>query len=147
MTATFDGLGFEFMYPEGWELQTDESAEWPRTVSVHSPTGAFVSLTLYERSDSPENLLDETLAALRTEYEEAEIHRTACSIPGMTDQDNYEADFYCLDLLVTARVGKYETDRYVLLAFYQGENRDFDKLISVFDAIVLNTLNNLTKDP
>ena len=145
MTATFDGLGFEFLYPEGWDLQKEESGEWPRTVSVHSPTGAFISMTLYQRPSMPENLLDETLAALRNEYSDAEIHRTASTVPGHDQRDAYEADFYCLDLLVTARVCQFDTSEFALLTLYQGENRDFDELLPVFDAIALSAISNLAK--
>ena len=145
MTATFDGLGFEFLYPDGWDLQKEESGDWPRTVSVHSPTGAFISMTLYQRPNTPEDLLDETLAALRNEYSDAEIHRTSSTVPGHDQQDAYEADFYCLDLLVTARVCQFNTSEFVLLTLYQGENRDFDELLPVFDAIALNAISNLAK--
>ena len=143
MTATFDGLGFNFLYPDGWDLQKDETGDWPRTVSVHSPTGAFISLTLYQRVDASVDLLDEILAAIRSEYEDAEIQRTPSTVPGFDKQDAYEADFYCLDLLVTARICKYELGEFVLLTIYQGENRDFDQLTQVFDAIALSSLKNL----
>ena len=145
MTATFDGLGFKFLYPEGWDLQKEETGDWPRTVSVHSPTGAFVSMTLYERPDAPTDLLDKTLAALRDEYSDAEIYRIASSVPGFEHQDTYEANYYCLDFLVTARVCQFEAGDFVLLTMYQGESRDFDKLVPVFDAIVMNSITNFAK--
>lgn len=145
VTSSFDGLGFDFLYPDGWEIQKDDDADWPRTVSVHSPTGAFVSMTLYVKSTEPPDLLDQTLAALRNEHDEIELHSTKSSVPGFHDVVAYDADFYCLDLVISARVCQYEAGDFVLMTMYQGENRDFDELLPVFDAVSLSTLKNLVK--
>jgi hypothetical protein len=145
VTSSFDGLGFDFLYPDNWEIQKEGDADWPRTVSVHSPAGAFISMTLFLKSTAPADLLDQTLAAMRAEYEEIELQSTKSSVPGFEDQVAYEADFYCLDLVVTARVCQYEFGDFVLLAMYQGESRDFEKLLQVFDAVALSTLQNLAK--
>ena len=57
------------------------------------------------------------------------------SLPGQEIQRAVELNFYCLDLLVTTLlIGLQSADMTVLLV-YQGENRDFEMLRSVFDAI------------
>jgi len=145
VTANFSGFGLEFMYPDGWEVQKDEDGDWPRTVSVHSPKGAFVAYSLYLRSDAPADLIAQTVAAIKTEYEDAEAVAVTSSVPGYEARGAMEADFYCLDLLVTARTCAYDVGDFMLLTIYQGENRDFDELLLVFDAMTVSLLKNLTE--
>jgi hypothetical protein len=49
-------------------------------------------------------------------------------------------EFYCLDLLVTARARAVRTDRATYLVLCQAESREFERLLPVFETITLSLL-------
>jgi hypothetical protein len=56
--------------------------------------------------------------------------------------DGYELNFYCLDFLITAHVLSLRSPQGQLAVLYQAENRDFDGLQPVFDAISASLLQH-----
>ena len=73
MTAKFNSFGIEFMYPENWELSQDDDTRFPRTVSVHSPSGSFWSISIYPASEEPVQTVENFVDAISKEYDEIEI--------------------------------------------------------------------------
>ena len=70
MPAVYDKMGIRFQYPENWTLDEDAALHGEQTVSVHSPSGGFWSITLSAESIEPSDLADTALAALKVEYRE-----------------------------------------------------------------------------
>jgi len=71
---------------------------------------------------------------MRGEYGELEFEATEEKF-GALKTTGYDVNFFCLDVLVAAHVRAWTSDRYVCVVMYQAEDREFDKLARVFQAI------------
>jgi len=140
MTATYDKLGVRFLYPEGWSVTEDSAADEPRTVSLESPGGATWELLMYAGMRDPERLSQEVLETMRSEYGEVEEAAYADRFDGV-EAAGYSLYFYCLDLLITARVLSMQFSGGMALILWQAEDREFEKLEPVFRAITTSLLN------
>lgn len=134
MTATYDRSGLNFMYPENWKLAEDAMDQIPRTIMLQSPTGAFWSVDIYPFSVEADQLLKDTIAAMREEYPELECEDVEESICE-TDAVGKDLHFYCLDFVVASHVRALRFGHATYLLTYQAEDRDFEKLGPVFRAI------------
>ncbi len=137
MTAEFSEMGIRFAYPETWEVSGDKDPELPRSVSVHSPEGAFWSVS--EDRREPAVMAAEVLETMRAEYEEFEAEPIERIVEGRALL-GYEIHFCCLDLLISAHILAAEGGGTSQVLLYQAESRDFDQLRAVFDAISLSFL-------
>ena len=72
MIATYDQAELHFHYPENWQITDESLIDWPRTVSVQSPGSGFWTVVQYELGTDPNQLLDEMLQEMRSEYEHLE---------------------------------------------------------------------------
>lgn len=142
MTAIFDQVGLCFQYPENWKISDEQLMEWPRTVSIQSPSSGFWTVVQYELGTESLALLEETLKQMRAEYPDLESsvifeHFDETEVLG------YEMFFYCLDFLVCARAMAIRTDNgQVLLILWQAEDRDFAGAEPVFRAMTTSLLRN-----
>lgn len=134
MPAVFDRQGLRFLYPENWDLELGESPTDAGTVTVHSPTGAFWSITRYPRGQSPDALCQAVVAALREEYDTVEAIPIAARFAG-DGAVSYELNFIYLDLIGTVRLHAFYTATATCLIYIQAEIRDYDALEQVFDAV------------
>jgi hypothetical protein len=141
MTAEFHDFGLRFLYPENWTLVRDADRSGPRSISVHSPQGAFWAVTV--DSSPAEGLLDQVVESIRQEYEDVEVEPVERSL-GTRMLRGVELRFYCLDLLVTAQVLECPACEQPMVFLLQGENRDFEDLVRVFDAISLSCLQHVS---
>lgn len=139
MTAEFKELGFQFLYPENWTVTREASQAYPRSVTVQSPSGAFWSVT----ADQPPvgDLVQRVGEAIANEYEETEVHEVQRKV-GPLEMEGQELNFYCLDLLVTAQVFGCEKNGLALAILMQAENREFEELSRVFDAMTCSLLKS-----
>lgn len=138
MPVEFDELGLRFVYPDNWELERDGEAGWPRTISVHGPSGAFWSVTQH-KGPADEDLMHHIVQTLFDEYEDVESQPITRQV-GRWKLEGCELAFYCLDFLVTAQVVACQDSDRQLVILSQAENRDFDQLSAVFDAMTLSLL-------
>ena len=144
MTATYEKLGFSFLYPENWKLIDELDDSMPGSVSVESPDGgAFWSLHVYPKENDPDELLKDAITTMQETYQDLEV--TSCE-PDLGNQSNIEdgpaieAMFYCLDFLVRARLQAVTTKDYQLLFWFQAEDRDFESQELVFKAMAISAL-------
>jgi hypothetical protein len=139
MTAVYQQADVRFLYPENWSLDNREESSSPWSVSVHSPSEAFWSLTVHDGIQGLEELATETLQAVEQEYQEsffesikAEEEIAGCSAVG------YDLNFFYFDFLVTAKLRVFRMGRFNCIVLYQAEDRDFEELHRVFQAITLS---------
>jgi len=137
MSAIYEKLGVRFMYPENWEVIDDDPLSEPRTIAVHNETGAFWSVTSYEADVPAEEIAGAALATLREEYEELEAEPFNDKI-GDADAVGYEVHFYVQQLVAAARIRAFEHESQTVLLLCQAEDREFDRLEQVFDAMTLS---------
>lgn len=142
MTAVFEKHEIQFMYPENWKLvennETDDFVE----VSLESPEGCIWSVSVFPSETDADSLIEHCSEALNDQYEDFERF----DYQGEIDQIpviGFDANFYCLDFLVTAAARALKCGDKCLNIYYQAESRDFDKNAQVFNAITLSLVQSI----
>ena len=139
MTAVYDREELRFRYPENWLIDEDPSSGVPRTISVTANNGAFWSATIYDESSSAQELQKEYLETFQAEYEDLEMDPVEIKV-GDQYISALDLQFYCLDFLVHSRLIVREIGSYRVLIAWQAEDRDFDELEPIFEAITLSAM-------
>lgn len=141
MPAVFDKLGIRFLYPDNWTLDEDDALGGNQAVSVHSPGGAFWSITLSPESANPAELAAAALRTLQAEYPDSESEPVSDEIAGRTVA-GYDVNFFYLDFTNTAVIRAFRTGSASCLLLCQAEDREFESLAAVFRAITTSLLQS-----
>lgn len=139
MTSSYDRQGVHFVYPENWKLSENRDADGFLEVSLESPTGCIWSASLFPAQSDSEELLQSTAGALGEQYDELEITHFEGNV-GDFPSNGFNADFYCLDFLVTAQARVFQAANHTIHVFCQAESREFEELRDVFAAITISLL-------
>ena len=139
MTAIYEQSGIRFLYPENWALDNRDDTGRPWSVSVHSPSGAFWSLTVYDDPAELAQIERESLEAVREEYSES-IFETVAASEKLAGHElaGQDINFFYLDFLISARLRVFRIGDQSCVVLYQAEDRDFETLQRVFEAITLS---------
>jgi len=125
MTAVYDKLGLNFMYPENWRLIDDSDSDTPHVITLETPDGSCTwAVHVYPANADRDEILKSTLASLQETYEDL-------------------AMFYCLDFLIRAELQIVESPKHLLLFWSQAEDRVYDEQDLVFKAISVSLLRSL----
>lgn len=138
----FDRFGLAFDYPDNWSVETADSGDGCTAVTVYSPDGAFWSLSAHAPDDDPAKLADAVVGQMRAEYRDLDSEPAVDTVSGRMLQ-GYDLNFYCLDLTNTATVRTLETADAVFLLFCQAEDREWDRVSHVFDAMTASFVRSL----
>ena len=141
MPATYAKDGTLFEYPESWRIDTEEAGDDADTVTVYSPGGAFWSVRFEEEQREPEELVQTALDAMREEYRDLDAEPVR-ELVGNAELTGVDVNFYCLDLLNTALIRAVRTGRGTCFILCQAEDREFDQLEPVFQAITTSLLRH-----
>ncbi len=143
MPAQFRRLGIAFQYPDNWTLDDSDALLGRHSVTVYSPGGAFWSVAIHSSSAEPAQLTAAAVEAMKKEYGWLEAEETHETIAGH-DLQGYNLAFYYLDLISTAtiRVARFSHSNYII--FCQAEDREFEQLQMVFQAITTSLLDELS---
>jgi hypothetical protein len=140
MPAVFDKLGVRFMYPDNWQIDETDLLEGNNSVSVYSPGSAFWTLFVHPAGIEPESVVTAALEAMHQEYDELE-HEPFHDVVGGHEVLGSDLNFYCLDLTNTAWLRSYATDEATYLVLCQADDREFEQVAVVFEAILQSLLN------
>ena len=141
MTATYEKLGFKFLYPENWKLTDEMDSSLPGSISLESPEGnAFWSVHVYPPGADQDEILKSTIVTLQETYPDLEVASKKIEFDDRTGT-GIECMFFCLDFLIRVRLQVIETDEHQLLFWYQAEDREFDELELVFQAMATSVLS------
>lgn len=143
MPAYFDQPGLQFAYPENWRIEPAEETGPLRSVTVLAPGTAYWTVSKYPPESSPANLVEAAVAALREEYPEVEVEETRGLYAGR-EMDGCDMRFHYLDLTNTASVRWFREGGSVYVLVWQAEDREYDSLWPVFEAMTVSLLQNLT---
>jgi hypothetical protein len=143
MPARFDKLGISFQYPENWTLDDSDALLGRKSVTVYSPGGAFWSVAIHTGSATPAKLAAAVLDAMTKEYPGLEVDETIETVAGH-DLIGYDLAFYYLDLINTALVRSLRVGPTSYTIFCQAEDRDFEKVRMVFQAMTTSLVSGLT---
>ena len=141
MPAIFDKLGMRFQYPENWKVETDAPASGNQTVSVYSPDGAFWTVMSYRPDADPMELARTALVAMQNEYDELDSEEVSEEI-GDVELVGFDLNFYCLDLTNTAWIRAGSNEAKTFLVICQAEDREFEEVLPVFQAMTASLLAN-----
>jgi hypothetical protein len=142
MPAVFNSLGISFQYPDNWTLDDSDALLGRKSVTVYSPGGAFWSVTINSGSADPAKLAAAVVDAMKQEYEGLEAQEAEETMAGR-NLAGYDLAFYCLDLTNTAHVRTVRAGHCTYTVFCQAEDRDFDRVRRVFEAITTTLLASL----
>ncbi len=134
MTRTFERSGIRFDYPGNWQLQS-ESTDDGWVVTVHSPDTAFALVSLREEAESPAQVADQTLEALRAEYPGLDVEPGIDTIAGLP-AIGHNIDFLTLDTATVCRTRCVATSAGPLLILMQATEYDLARYEPAFEALL-----------
>ena len=133
MVGQFDEQGIHFRYPETWNLEREETESgW--TVYLQSPSTAFLLLSYDEEMPNPEEILEATLEALRSDYPDLEVYDRVESVAGQMAV-GHDIQFTSLDLTNSCWTRSFCTDNATVLLLWQANDLDLEEAEPVFQAI------------
>ena len=140
----FESPELSFYYPDNWKLFVNDGDEHSgeeetNEVTLQSPNSSQLTIALYDPLEDTEDLLQRTLEALKSEYEDLEIDEANNKV-GEFDLTGYDATFFYLDLLVVAELRIVERAEDKVLFLIQSESRELDENRDVFTAIITSLL-------
>ncbi len=142
MPARFDSLGISFQYPDNWTLDDSDAVLGRQSVTVFSPGGAFWSVAVHPGSADPAKLAAAIVGTMKNEYDSLESEPAAETVAGH-ELAGYDLAFYCLDLTNTALIRSLRIAQTTYTIFCQAEDREFERLRAVFQAITTSLLSGL----
>lgn len=142
MPAKFQKLGISFQYPDNWTLDEEDALAGRQSVTVYCPGGAFWSVAVHPRSADPAQLTKAVVEAMKQEYKEVEATEAREVLAGR-EMTGYDLNFFFLDLTNTARIRGLRADQATYTVFCQAEDREFDEIQIVFQAMTASLLSGL----
>jgi hypothetical protein len=136
------------MYPENWRV-TEDTAPGGKATSfmLESPTSAFMTVTEFPWTVAPREAVDKAKEAMKAEYHDLEFEPETPELllggKRIEDCQGGEIHFYYLDLLVVSRLIAFTVDQTTYLIQVQAEDRDYETLDRVFQAMILSMLKSL----
>lgn len=141
MTAIYENKGFKFQYPENWKLTDIEDSQLPYQFGLEAPSGAQWSVNIFPLDQEDDQLTDDAITALKSQYEDIEFSMSQLEFGDQTVR-TIDSHFIVLDFVVRAQVFVVTVQKNKLLFWYQAETRDFDTLLDVFRAITMSLLRS-----
>jgi hypothetical protein len=139
----FNGMGVSFLYPDNWVLDEDSNPDPDEgSATVFSPSGAFLSVSVYSPQSHPDDLAEQAVAGIREEYGDVDVELAEDTVAGV-DLKGYNVNFFCMDLTSTAKVRCLRTTKATYAIFCQAEDTDFERLARVFEAITVSLISSL----
>lgn len=136
MVETFDRDGVRFSYPSNWrpDAESADDADGAWTVVLQSPGTAFLLAALRPDADTPADLADQTLEALRADYQELDAENVVATLAGRP-AIGHDVDFLTLDTAVACRTRCLDTPNGPLLLLAQVGEYDRAAAEPVFAAV------------
>jgi hypothetical protein len=138
-------MGISFLYPENWDLDEEETDGRYGEVSIYSPSGAFLLIGVHPRPIDPLALAKGAVDGILEEYGDVDVEEAQQTISGR-ELVGYDLNFFCMDLTSTARVRCWRTSEATYSVFSQAEDKDFERLAQVFEAITASLLASVAQD-
>ncbi|QDU80818.1 hypothetical protein Pla110_25530 [Polystyrenella longa] len=117
LTESYQQHGVSFSYPSGWTL-TEQASEEEIQVMVQSPGTGFWILTLYFERPAMDDLIQSAIETYRDEYQAIDSFPSEQQV-GAHVGSAVEIEFSCLDLMNTASIRTFATDRFTVLILSQ----------------------------
>ena len=135
--AAYRGHGIQFRYPGNWTVTEDVGPD-ETTISVHGSGVSYWSLTLIDNAPDPSDIIDTVLGAYRGEYTDLDVYEPTpkTRFPAVVR----DIDFVCLDLVNSASVMAFRTNRRTVLVVFQGTDRELELTRSLLESMTESLL-------
>ena len=133
MAASFQEDGIQFLYPENWELQREET-ETGWTLALQSPETAFVVLSLDTEMPEMEVMAQAALDVLKGEYKDLEADDCQEAVAGQPAV-GHNVRFFSLDLTNTCWIRSFYTSAGTFLVMWQCTDLELERQEVVLRAI------------
>jgi hypothetical protein len=133
MEELYEGHGIRFRYPASWEL-TEQEDEEAASITVASPETSFWSISLFPDCPPPQQVLESAIEAFREEYTEVDIYASNART-GERAGVARDVDFVCFELINSAFLRAFQTERFTVLVLYQGFDAELEATLSLLEAI------------
>jgi len=148
VTANYDAYGLNFVYPENWNL-IEACDEWPKEITLETPSGAFLSLHIYPEESLPAKVVEEALQSIREEYDDRGMESVPFDGNLVLDGPSavgYNVSFSLLDFIVQSQLRCFVHGDSPILAISQAEDREFEELHEVFLAILWSLVKGISSE-
>jgi hypothetical protein len=133
MDETYEGNGIRFRYPASWELVELEDGE-STSITVASPETSFWSISLFRELPSPQQVVASAVEAFREEYDEVDVYPCEEKLGNRAGAAR-DVDFVCFELINSAFLRSFQTDRFTVLVLYQGFDGELAEMRPLLEAI------------
>ncbi len=124
--------GIQFRHPGDWTV-TEEVGPDETTISVQSSGTSYWSLTLIDDAPDPSDIMDTVLGAYRDEYTDVDVYEAIPTLPAPAVAK--DIDFVCLDLVNSASMLAFRTNRRTALVISQGTDFEWKQTRPVMELI------------
>jgi len=132
---TFNKLGVRFEYPSTWELSEEERGDG-HTISLQSPGTAFWTLTIFEASLEPDELIEAAIETYREEYHNVDVYDRNENLIH-AHAAGADLEFVCFDWVAYAGLRAIQSVERTLLVVFQGNDQE--------DAALKQDLEEMTR--
>lgn len=131
MREVYDRHGITFQYPADWEVSEQEQGD-ECLITVSGPGTSFWSIGLFRDRPHPDLVLETALAAYQDEYPDLDSYPAEDEI---LDQptNGYDLEFFCLELVNTARVRSFLANDFTVLIMCQADDTELKSSEPIFE--------------
>src|SRR5580704_9701761 len=133
MEELYEGHGIRFRYPAYWEL-TEQEDEEATSITVASPETSFWSISLFKDGPPPQQVLESAMEAFREEYTEVDVYASTARTGDRAGVAR-DVDFVCFELINSAFLRAFQTERFTVLVLYQGFDAELEMTLPLLEAI------------
>lgn len=141
MPQTYEGQGFQCLYPDNWTLSQERHADYDG-FTLESPGTAMFSVLHYREPLEPQHAIDHAVQTLEEIYEDCEVEAVDSDLP-VEDAVSTELHFFVQRMLVAIRLRAFRAGGKTFLCQQQAEDREYDKNEAVFDAMLHSILRSI----
>jgi hypothetical protein len=133
MPHVFQEEGLSFRYPDGWQLEREDSdSGW--TVLLQSPGTAFLTVTADGSLPTVEDMAETALEALRSDYPSLEAEERVDTLAGQMAV-GHDMRFFSLDLTNTCWTRCFYSGAGTVLVLAQAADLDLEQYEPALRAI------------
>lgn len=133
LLTEYSGHGVRFLYPGYWEVREEQDGE-DVILTAAADDSCFWLLRVIADRPSPEQVLQDCLAALQEEYEDLEQQQEPILIAGRRAL-SCEVTFSCLELLNAAGFCSVRSGAATLLIWWQCTDHELADVRPVFQSM------------
>jgi hypothetical protein len=131
MREVYDRHGITFHYPADWEVSEQEQGD-ECLITVSGPGTSFWSVGLFRDRPSPDLVLETALAAFKDEYPDLDSYEADDELLSQPTL-GYDIEFFCLELVNTARIRSFLAQDFTVLVLCQADDTELETSNRLFE--------------